>query len=104
MRRFLPLPLKQTGTGLLLIADTDQRFGRHDTFAAEADRVLAKLGTSVFGRLSADIIQGRATVLDKEPELADQQLCSLADELAAGIKSARALSRRRLRRWRTPSN
>jgi hypothetical protein len=52
-----------------------------DASAAEADRTLTRLGTSVLGRFNGNVVAHRRTVLDQTPGQTDHALIT---EAAAG--------------------
>ncbi|WP_338704345.1 hypothetical protein V2W30_41240 (plasmid) [Streptomyces sp. Q6] len=74
-------------TGVLLMADEAEEPQLHRAFVAEADRVLARLGTPVLGRFPARLVRGGRTVLDHEPEEADGSLCDVARAVAIEMKA-----------------
>lgn len=75
-------------SGLLLVADESNMEPRHEAFAAEADRALARLGTPVFGRLPSALIRSQRTVLDQGPAQADRAFCAEAMAVAAAVRAA----------------
>jgi hypothetical protein len=54
-----------------------------DASAAEADRTLTRLGTSVLGRFNGNVVAHRRTVLDQTPGQTDHALITEAAAVAA---------------------
>ncbi|MER5806373.1 hypothetical protein [Streptomyces mirabilis] len=91
--RFVPVD-RVPVSGLLLMATYPDGKQRRDTFAAEADRAVARLGTPILGRFAAGVVAHHRNVLGQAPELADSVFTAEAQAVADRLREASPCSAR----------